>query len=48
MAYKYMNKINALEHNRPSFRLNSGVDPCTLNEWAGTVKLLIENNINPW
>ena len=22
-----------------------GVDPCTLNEWAGTVKFLIENNI---
>ena len=22
-----------------------GVDPCTLNEWVGTVKLLIENNI---
>ena len=22
-----------------------GVDPCTLNEWAGTVKLLIKNNI---
>ena len=33
-------------HNyRDMWASREGVDLCTLNEWAGTVKLLIENNI---
>ena len=32
---------------RDTWASREGVDPCTLNEWAGTVKLLIENNIRP-
>ena len=33
-------------HNyRNTWASRERVDPCTLNEWAGTVKLLIENNI---
>ena len=32
-------------HNyRGTWASKEGVDPCTLSEWLGTVKLLIENN----
>ena len=30
---------------RDTWASREGVDPCTLNEWAGMVKLLIEKNI---
>ena len=38
--------MEGVNNYRDTWASREGVDPCTLNEWAGTVKLLIENNIN--
>ena len=38
--------MEGVNNYRDTWATREGVDPCTLNEWAGTVKLLIENNIN--